>query len=212
LSWPQYSCWHFVMCQFNAFKFYIANVRMYFFLNVHFHISLKQLKWKTILSTHFSVIVFHVLCIYMVLHGLHGHYTIYKCILHLHIQAYMVWLHPKALKHLEHDIDTTLTHHKHSQEYQWWSKSKKVKNLGERGGGGGIGGSFYTLVLFIEMLKFSKKLWKKMKNLVEYSEIFYEIFNFNSLFENMCWSQPITMVCINIQGSSKSYGSKYNWL
>jgi hypothetical protein len=115
------------MCQFNAFKFYIANVRMYFFLNVHFHISLKQLKWKTILSTHFSVIVFHVLCIYMVLHSLHGHYTIYKCILHLHIQAYMVWLHPKALKHVEHDIDTTLTHHKHSQEYQWWSKSKKVK-------------------------------------------------------------------------------------
>lgn len=141
----------------QCFRFYIANVCMYFFLKVYFHILLKQLKWKTILFTHFSAFVFHVLRIYMVLHNLHGHYTTYKCILHLHIQAYMVCLHPKALKHVEHDIDTALRHHIHSQEYQWWSKSKKVKNLG----GWVIDGSFYTIVLTIEMLKFSQNLFVK---------------------------------------------------
>jgi len=49
--------------------------------------------------------------------------------LHLHIQAYMMCLHPKALKHVEHDIDTTLTHHGHSQEYQWAPSTLLMEHL-----------------------------------------------------------------------------------
>jgi hypothetical protein len=86
---------------------------MYFFLKVYFHISLKQLKWKTILSKHFSAIVFHVLRIYMAITQYIN--VIYTWTSKLTWCAYTLI---KALKHAEHDIDTTLILHGHSQEYQ----------------------------------------------------------------------------------------------